>query len=68
MHVMRMVKTTEESSKKWNLILSRTERLLTAIIGDVIGMLDWGKIVGRIILPLKSKFTFHFVGYHRIFI
>lgn len=68
MHVMRMLKTTEESSKKWNSILSRTENLLTAIIGDVVGMLDWGKMVGRIILPLKSKFTFHFVGYHRIFI
>lgn len=32
---MRMWKTTEESSKKWDLILSETENLFTAIIGDV---------------------------------
>lgn len=44
---MRKLKKTEESSKKWDLKLSRAESLLTAII-DVIGMLDWGKMVGGI--------------------
>lgn len=42
-----MLKTTEELSKKWDLTLSRTESLLMAII-NMIGMLDWDKMVGRI--------------------